>query len=227
MDFEPLLAFLQPHLPPFAFHLVVNLAGSASSVINTIAFALTNPTDPEAVDALKSLVPSLLSVLALYFTVMSVYRTIRSAFRLVFFIVKWVGIIGALGMGFAYLTNGGNGGEFADLAARFDKFETAAKNYATKPTEGKTGSRSVWDKFDARERNEGGGGKLWWQKDKDAPPNMKASAMNFVLEQVGNYKWAVDALLDTTNENVAPKNKDKSKTKPRAASKNKAGQRVR
>lgn len=222
-----MLEFLQPHLPPLAFHLVLNLASSLSSAIDTLLFALANPTDPEAVDALKSLVPSLLSFLALYFTIMSIYRTISTAFRLVFFIVKWVGILGALGMGFTYLMNGGNHEGFVDLIARFDKFESAAKSYANKPTEGKTGSRSIWDKFDARSREEGGGGKLWWQKDKDAPPTAPTSAFSFVMEQIGHYKWAVDALLDTTGEDAPSKSKAKSKAKSRATSKDKADQRVR
>ncbi|KAG9123699.1 hypothetical protein FRC07_014228 [Ceratobasidium sp. 392] len=228
MDFEPLLEFLQPHLPPLVFHLLLNLAASVSSTIDTLVFALTNPNDPRAIDALKSLVPSLLSFLALYFTVMSVYRTIRSTFSLIFFLVKWVGILGALGMGIAYLMNGGNQDNFRDLTARFNEFGTTAKNYATKPTEGKTGSRSIWDAFDARDRKDGDTGKLWWQKDKNIPPSVKASAINFVWEQVGNYKWVVDSLLETKDEDVSAKNTaGRSKSKSRTTPKTKAGQRVR
>ncbi|KAG8707027.1 hypothetical protein FRC09_002074 [Ceratobasidium sp. 395] len=228
MNFEPLLEFLQPHLPPFAFHLLLNFASSVSSAINTLAFALTHPSDPEAVDALKSLVPPLLSFLALYFTIMSVYRTIRSAFRLVFFFVKWIGILGALGLGLAYMMNGGNKDNFSDLTARFTDFESTVKNYATKPTEGKTGSRSIWDRFDARDRKDGEGGKMWWQKDKDVPSSVKASAIDFVWEQVWNYKWVVDSLLDTKNEDVPSKSgAGRSKPQTRSTSKGKTGQRVR
>ncbi|KAG8738062.1 hypothetical protein FRC10_007307 [Ceratobasidium sp. 414] len=226
MDFEPLLEFLRPHLPPFAFHLLLSFASSVSSAINTLIFALTNPSDPEAVDALKSLVPSLLSFLALYFTVMSVYQTLRSTFRLVFFIVKWVGILGALGMGLAYLMNGGGRDNFNDLAARFNEFESTMKNHATKPTEGKTGSRSIWDRFDARDRKEGEGGKLWGQRGKEEPSSAKTSAINYVWEQIGSYKWVVDSLLDAKDEDVPARDRSgRAKPKPRTTPKSKAGQR--
>lgn len=229
MDFEPLLQLLQPHLPPFAFHMLLNLASTVSSAINTLAFALTHPSDPEAGDALKSLVPSLLSFLALYFTVMSMYRTLRSTIRLVLFLVKWVGIIAALGVGFAYLMRGGQNDDFGDLTAHLHKVEATLKDYGAKAAGGKGESRSIWDRFDAREREDGQSKKLWWQKDKDAPPAAKSSAIDYVFEQVASYKWVVDALLDT-KEDEAPergnrlgRTKAKSQTKPKP----KAGQRVR
>jgi hypothetical protein len=229
MDFEPMLEFLQPHLPPFAFHLLLNFASSVASAINKLVFALMNPSDPEAIDALKSLVPSLLSILALYFTVMSVYRTVRSAFRLAFFIVKWVGLLGALGLGITYLMSGGNREDFGDLTAPFNKFESTMKDYATKMAEGKTGSKSIWDRFDARERQDGeGGGKLWWQKDKEVPTSVKTTAINYVFEQIGSYKWVVESLLDTKDDVAPEKNRaGRTKPKPRATPKGKAGQRVR
>ncbi|KAB5592861.1 hypothetical protein CTheo_3721 [Ceratobasidium theobromae] len=227
MDFEPVLELLQPHLPPFAFHLLLNLTSSLSSTINTLAYALTHPSDPDSVEALKSLVPSLLSFLALYFTVMSVYRTVRSAIRLVLFLVKWVGILSALAFGIAYLMRGVPG-EDGGLAAQIHKFESAYKEQAKLTNDGKPGSRSIWDKFDARDRQDSNSGKLWWQKNKDsaAPKN---SPIEYVYEQVANYKWVVDALLDTTEDTGAgrTKNAKNSKSKPRAEPKSKAGQRVR
>ncbi|KAJ1305822.1 hypothetical protein OPQ81_010549 [Rhizoctonia solani] len=230
MDFEPLLEFLQPHLPPFAFHLLLNLANSLSSTINTLIYALTHPSDPDSVDALKSLVPSLLSFLALYFTIMSVYRTIRSALYLVFFMVKWVGILSALALGVSYVMRGGNAaGNFGDLAARLHEFEAAYKEHAQPPKEGKTGSRSIWDRFDARDRDSDNAGKLWWQKDKDSIPQTSDSPIEYVYQQVAAYKWVWEALVDTREDvgSERAKKARKEKSKPRANAKGKAGQRVR
>jgi hypothetical protein len=229
MDFEPILQFLQPHLPPFAFHLLLNLAASLSSTINTLIYALTHPSDPDSLDALKSLLPSLMSFLALYFTIMSLYRTVRSTIRLALFLVKWVGILSALGLGISYLMRGGNGEEFSDLTAKFHKLETAYKEHTNPPNEGKTGLRSIWDRFDARDRQDNDGGKLWWQKDKDTRPPTKNSAIEYVYEQVASYKWVVDALLDTAEDTGAERAKKdrKDKSKPRTNPKSKAGQRVR
>ncbi|QRW24147.1 MYND Zn-finger protein [Rhizoctonia solani] len=175
MDFEPLLEFLQPHLPPFVFHLLLNLASSLASTINTLSYALTHPSDPDSTEALKSLVPSLLSFLALYFTIVSVYRTIRSAINLVFFLVKWIGILSMLVLGFSYAMGGNAAESFGDLAARLHEFEAAYKEHAQPPKEGKTGPRSVWDHFDARDRDSKDSGKLWWKKDKDTTPQPRRS----------------------------------------------------
>ncbi|CAE6471162.1 unnamed protein product [Rhizoctonia solani] len=230
MDFEPLLEYLQPHLPPFAFHLLLNLASSLSSTINTLANALTHPTDPDSSEALKSLVPTLLSFLALYFTIMSVYRTIRSAIYLVIFMVKWAGILAALAIAVSYVMRGGNAAEsFGDLGARLHEFEAAYKEQAQPPKEGKTGSRSMWDRFDARDRDNTDGGKLWWQKDKDSKPPSAGSTVQYVYEQVAAYKWVWDSLVDTREDVGSERTKraKKEKTKPRANTKSKAGQRVR
>ncbi|KAF8606313.1 hypothetical protein BDV93DRAFT_604800 [Ceratobasidium sp. AG-I] len=229
MDFEPLLQLVQPHLPPVAFHILLNLASAASSAINTLAFALTHPSDPESVDALKSLVPSLLSVLALYFTIMSMYRTLRTTIRLVVFFVKWILILGALGAGLAYLMKGGQQDDFGDLTAHFHKVEATLKDYGAKAAGGKGEARSIWDRFDARERDDGQSKKLWWQKDKDAPPAAKSSAIDYVFEQVASYKWVVDALLDTKEDDAPERGSrpGRTKAKPRTNPKPKAGQRVR
>ncbi|CAE7051179.1 unnamed protein product [Rhizoctonia solani] len=230
MDFEPLLEYLQPHLPPFVFHLLLNLTSSLSSTINTFVYALTHPSDPDSVESLKSLVPSLLSFLALYFTIMSVYRTIRSAIYLVIFIIKWVGILSALALGVSYVMRGGNAADtFGDLTARLHEFEAAYKEQAQPPKEGKTGSRSMWDRFDARDRDSGDGGKMWWQKDKDTKPPASDSPIQYVYEQVATYKWVWDALTDTREDAGSERAKKvkKDKVKPRVNSKSKAGQRVR
>ncbi|CAE6474712.1 unnamed protein product [Rhizoctonia solani] len=227
MDFEPLLEFLQPHLPPFVFHLLLNLASSLASTINTLSYALTHPSDPDSTEALKSLVPSLLSFLALYFTIVSVYRTIRSAINLVFFLVKWIGILSMLVLGFSYAMRGNAAESFGDLAARLHEFEAAYKEHAQPPKEGKTGSRSVWDHFDARDRDSKDSGKLWWKKDKDTTP--PASTFGYVYEQVSSYKWVWDALVDTREDTGSERVKraKKEKNKPQVNAKSKPGQRVR
>ncbi|CAE6335893.1 unnamed protein product [Rhizoctonia solani] len=228
MDFEPLLQFLQPHLPPFAFHMLLNLASSLASTINTLAYALTHPSDPDSAEAMKSLVPSLLSFLALYFTIMSVYRTIRSAINLVIFLVKWVGILAVLALGVSYAMRGGNAGEnFSDLTARFHEFEAAYKEHVQPPTEGKTGSRSIWDRFDARDRDNKDGGKLWWKKEKDT--TAPSSTFEYVYEQVSAYKWVWDSLVDTPEDTGSErvKRSKKENAKPRVNAKTKAAQRVR
>ncbi|CEL61519.1 hypothetical protein RSOLAG1IB_10092 [Rhizoctonia solani AG-1 IB] len=227
MDFEPLFQFLQPHLPPFAFHLLLNLASSLASTINTLVYALTHPSDPDSTDALKSLLPSLLSFLALYFTIMSVYRTIRSAINLAIFLVKWVGILAAVALGFSYIMGDNAAGNFGDLTARFHELEAAYKEHAQPPKDGKTGSRSVWDHFDARERENKEGAKFWWKKDKDTTP--QSSTVEYVYQQVLGYKWVWDALVDTQEDNPSERVKraNKGSTKPRANAKTKAGQRTR
>lgn len=229
MDFEPLLQLVQPHLPPFAFHMLLNFASTLSSAINTLVFALTNPSDPKAGDALKSLIPSLLSFLALYFTIMSVYRTLRSTISLAIFLVKWVGILAALGVGFAWLMRGGQPDGFNDLTAHLHKVEAKLKDYSTKPTGGKGDARSIWDQFDARKRDDRAGGKLWWQKDKDAPPTATSSPIDYVFEQVASYKWVVDALFDAKEDEVPERGSRSGSTKSKSRSnpKGKAGQRVR
>ncbi|KAG8702364.1 hypothetical protein FRC11_011533 [Ceratobasidium sp. 423] len=230
MDFEPLLEFLQPHLPPFAFHILLNLASSLSSTISTLIYALTHPSDPDSVDVLKSLVPTLLSFLALYFTIMSVVRTIRSVVYLVFFMVKWVAILSALALGVSYVMGGGNAADGpGDLTARLHEFEAAYKEHAQPPKEGKTGSRSMWDRFDARDREAKDGGKLWWQKDKDTTPPTSDSPIEYVYKQVVEYKWVWDALMDTQEDVGSERTKraKTEKTKPRVNAKSKAEQRVR
>ncbi|KAH7335927.1 hypothetical protein B0J17DRAFT_668390, partial [Rhizoctonia solani] len=229
MDFEPLLQFLQPHLPPFVFHLLLNAAAVLSETVNTLFHALTHLSEPGSMDDLKSLVPALLSLLALYFTIMSVIRTIRSAFYLVFFLVKWVAILSALAFGVTSIMRGGNAiDNFGDLTARLHEFEAASKEHAQPPKEGKTGSRNMWDRFDARDRDSSNGGKLWWKKDKNtnAPPS--DSPIQYVYEQVVAYKWVWDALVDTREDTGSERAKRarKEKTKPRANSKGKAEQRV-
>ncbi|CAE6531684.1 unnamed protein product [Rhizoctonia solani] len=230
MDFEPLLEFLQPHLPPFAFHLILNLASSLSSTINTLVYALTHPSDPDSVDALKSLVPTLLSFLALYFTIMSVYRTIRSTIYLVFFMIKWIGILSALVLGVSYVMRGSNAADsFGDLTARLHEFDASHSEHAQPPKEGKTGSRSMFDRFDARDREGKDGGKLWWQKDKDTTPPASDSPIEYVYKQVVEYKWVWDALMDTREDAGSERTKraKTEKAKPRTNVKSKAGQRVR
>ncbi|KDN41375.1 hypothetical protein RSAG8_07490, partial [Rhizoctonia solani AG-8 WAC10335] len=230
MDFEPLLEFLQPHLPPFAFHLLLKLASSLSSTINTLGYALTHPSNPDSIEALKSLVPALLSFLAIYFTIMSVYRTIRSAVYLVIFMIKWAGILSALALGVSYVMRGGNAADnFGDLSARLHEFKAAYKEQGQPPREGKTGSRSMWDRFDARDRDSDNGGKMWWQKDKDTNPPASDSPIQYVYEQVAAYKWVWDAMVDT-REDVGSERARKAKqekTKPRVNTKSKAEQRVR
>ncbi|CAE6405323.1 unnamed protein product [Rhizoctonia solani] len=230
MDFEPLLEYLQPHIPPYAFHGLLKLAAFLSSTINTLVYALTHPSNPDSVEALQSLLPALVSVLVIYFTVMSVYRTIRSAVYLVFFIIKWVGILSALAFAVSYVMRGGNAADsFGDLTARLHEFEAAYKEQAQPPKEGKTGSRSMWDRFDARERDNGNGGKFWWQKDKDTKPPSSDSPIQYVYEQVAAYKWVWDTLVDTREDvgSERAKRAKKEKAKPRVNAKSKAGQRVR
>lgn len=87
----------------------------------------------------------------------------------------------------------------------------------------------MWDRFDARDRQDGNGGKMWWQKDGDADSSAANSPISYVLEQVASYKWVYDSLLDTKEDTGASRNKKSTntKSKTRANSKNKAGQKVR
>lgn len=111
------LSFLQPFVDPETLHTLLKVASTIHTLLSPLIYLLfrlsalpnlilpiiSDPSSEESKQAIQSLIPPLVALIALYFTLLSLWRTTTWAIRVTWFFIKWGVLLSAVAGGASWL----------------------------------------------------------------------------------------------------------------------------